>query len=97
MSHQHDHEPLLQSRLSFIHSSARYGTSPRIDLEEEDLQEPDAGKAWMGSAIGNAFKKLAFGKNPSSVASLGDAAENSKKDGKTGPMRFVYYVIYALV
>jgi hypothetical protein len=96
-SKQHDRDPLLQGSSS-AHTSVRYGTAPRIDLDEEEFQAPDAGKNWMGSSIGTKFKKFAFGENRASVASVeNDEAEHTTKDGKTGPMRFIYYIIYALV
>jgi hypothetical protein len=95
MASKRDYDPLLQGSSS-AHTSVRYGTAPRIDLDQEH-QEPDAGKSWMGSSIGTKFKKLAFGENRASVASVESASENTKKDGKNGPMRFIYYIIYALV
>ena len=92
MSYKLTQEPLLSSS-----TRNSYGTSPRVEHDEEN-QEPDEGKTWMGSSMRNKFKKLAFGDNRASVTSIESAAEtNTKNAGKTGPARYLYYIVYALV
>ena len=85
-----ERDPLLDGK-----RSASYG-NPRISLQPDEENQ-----ATVSPKTGRKLKLLARGDNGGSLASTCEASgavkSEKKGDDKSGPQRYLYYVIYALV